>query len=302
MSLIRLIQKRFKRGIINNLIGKFDYILESLILSHKPNVKIKSVEYVFTRNTNLANKGEIIKLKPDVTISSKILRKGEIDNYICKFVIKRMQNKKNYIFIDVGANQGLITKQLIKEKKINYFFCFEPNKENVEILKNNLNRYKNYQVLQYGLGDKNIKKASFYEHILNSGNLSLLNREKQKFLNKSFVKIKYASTEIKRIINLKKKFNLIYKSDCQGFDEIIFNCFDSFILNKMDIVILEISNFKFIKKNKDLLYDKISAFKKKYIDTDFIKQHNTIIEIKSLNELDNIFNKRKEFNLFLSKY
>ncbi|MDA9152793.1 hypothetical protein N9N83_00510, partial [Candidatus Pelagibacter sp.] len=97
----------------------------------------------------------------------------------------------------------------------------------------------------------------------------------------------------KKIISRHKIKNIIYKSDTQGFDEKLIFSLDKKILNKIDILILEISNFKYLIKNKDKLFN-------------IIKDYNVIEDEKGQKiDFDIILkkiNKQKEFNLLVSRY
>ena len=47
-----------------------------------------------------------------------------------------------------------------------------------------------------------------------------------------------------------KNNKIIYKSDTQGFDEMLILSLEKKYLKKISILILEVSNFNFLKKNK----------------------------------------------------
>ena len=87
--------------------------------------------------------------------------------------------------------------------------------------------------------------------------------------------------------------NIIYKSDTQGFDETLIFSLDKKILNKIDILILEISNFKYLMKNKNKLINIIKDFK--VIEDERGQKINLDMILKKIN-------KQKEFNLLISRY
>ena len=92
--------------------------------------------------------------------------------------------------------------------------------------------------------------------------------------------------------NDKKINHIIYKSDTQGMDEEIFLNLDYEILDKTYLLILEISNFKFILKNLDKFLNKLEYFR--FISTENQSDIN-------LDELKKLIFKKKEFNLLAKK-
>ena len=62
--------------------------------------------------------------------------------------------------------------------------------------------------------------------------------------NLSKIILKDSNIVLKKIIDDKKVNHIIYKSDTQGMDEEIFLNLDYEILDKIYLLILEISNFK----------------------------------------------------------
>ena len=54
---------------------------------------------------------------------------------------------------------------------------------------------------------------------------------------------------LKNSLNLNKEKNIIYKSDIQGLDEIILLTINNEIIKKFKLLIIEISNPKFLSKN-----------------------------------------------------
>lgn len=94
---------------------------------------------------------------------------------------------------------------------------------------------------------------------------------------------------------IEKKYNInniIYKSDTQGLDEILIMSLEKKYFNKIKILILEISNFDFLEKKLNNFLNLIENFKN--IEDGY---GNKIDKNNLLSKLD----KKKEFNLFLSR-
>ena len=276
--------KKFLSKIIKN---HFKTILVSLSESKPKNSCITKLEIELKKKCKLGNKNDKIYLIPDEIVTPYVLKKGCWDYEIINFINKHIKSKNN-IFFDIGANVGLITKQLsAKNTKIKKFFCFEPNINSYECLTKNLSTNKLVNIYNFGLGLKN-QKLKLYKNKMNSG-------------DSSFVK-KKGSYEICRINNINNFFrnnekkiknqNLIYKSDTQGMDEEIFININKEYFKKIQIAIIEITNFKLVNNNKIKFFSRINSFK---ILND--KNFNKL----SINQIKNKIKNKEEFDLFMSK-
>ena len=80
----------------------------------------------------------------------------------------------------------------------------------------------------------------------NFGDFSLLKNSNKAT---TYINTLNASSFFNKIISKHKINKIIYKSDTQGFDEMIVLSLSKKILDKIDMMILEISNFNYLKKN-----------------------------------------------------
>jgi len=227
----------------------------------------------------------------DEIITPRIFKNEQWDYFIIKFIKKNIKYKNNYFF-DIGANVGLISRQLQKlDLKIKNYFCFEPEKNNFNILSKNLINKKTY-LYNFGLASKN-KKTKIFDNKLNKSDKSIyFDKNVVTKNNLSKIILKDSNIVFKKIIDDKKVNHIIYKSDTQGMDEEIFLNLDYEILDKIYLLILEISNFKFILKNLDKFLNKLENFR--FISTE--NQSNI-----TLDELKKLIFKKEEFNLLAKK-
>ena len=283
------------RKIIRNIfVNNYKNIFYLLLKSKSNYFNIKSIELELKKSSILGKKNSKITTKIDQIILPNIMRNGKWDFFIIKFIKKNLNkknlNKKNFCFIDVGANIGLISKQLLNNKlNINKFYCIEPEKENFELLKKNLN-YKKFINL-YNIALTN-EKSCFNKLFLSTENLgdhSLIKDLRKKSQSVKCLNINYFFS---KIINEINKFDLIYKSDTQGFDEQLILSLKKNFLDKIKILILEISNFNYLKKNRVTFLNLINNFE---IIED--EQENRLNQKNILAKLD----KKVPFNLLLSK-
>jgi len=262
-------------------------IFKSLVESNSKYLSINKLEIELKKNCKLGKNKEKIYLIPDEIMTPFVLKNNHWDYEIIKF-IKKYKIKKNNVFLDIGSNIGLVSKQLIEANiKINKFLCFEPNKNSFECLKLNLSLNKKVNLYNFGLGLKN-QNLKLYKNKMNSGDSSFIKK-----------KVNFEICIIKNINSFFKKNNkildgkkLIYKSDTQGMDEEIFVGLKEKYFDNINIAIIEISNHKFINKNKKKFYSRLQSFK--------IMNDKNLKNLK-INQIENKINNKEEFDLFLRK-
>ena len=237
-------KKILRKLFLNNFKSIF-YMIQN---SNSNYFDYNKIELIIKKDCCLGVKNTKIQTRIDQIITPNILKKGKWDYFIIKFICKYIKNKTNqFSFIDLGSNIGLITRQLyLKKPDIKNFHCIEPEKENYNILLNNLDSVKNVYTYNYALTNQESGIKKIYLNKNNFGDFSLL-----KNFNKTttYINTLNASSFFNKIISKHKINKIIYKSDTQGFDEMIVLSLSKKILDKIDMMILEISNFNYLKKN-----------------------------------------------------
>ena len=280
--------KKYLTKILQN---EYKLLFKALNSSTKSSFRIDSLNLTLNNNTPLGKKNEKLILPLDEIITPRIFKNEQWDYFIIKFIKKNIKYKNNYFF-DIGANVGLISRQLQKlDLNIKNYFCFEPEKNNFNILSKNLINKKTY-LYNFGLASKNKKTKIFVNKLNKSDNSIYLNNYVGTKNNLSKIILKDSNIVFKKIIDDKKINHIIYKSDTQGMDEEIFLNLDCEIIDKIYLLILEISNFKFISKNLDKFLDNLKNFR-------FISTENQ--SDITLDELKKLIFKKKEFNLLAKK-
>ena len=283
MNLFKIIRKKLLR---NN----FKILLSELISSHFNKIKPNYLNFKINKNCTLGKTGDELFLLFDNIITPKVLLHGYWDVFVINFIKENTKKNNNYYFVDIGSHIGLITRQVANLNiKIKKFFCFEPLKLHFNLLKKNCSFIKKINFYNYAIGVKKDKKK-IYTNKLNSGNSSLIRINKSQY---QYTFVLEANTTLKKIIkdnHIQK--NIIYKSDTEGFDEMIFLSLEENIIKKIDIAILEISNFKFLLKNLNTFMNKIKNF-------NLIKDDQGVK--LNLKTLKNKLLLKKGFNLLLCK-
>ena len=271
-------------------LNSFKNIFFMLLNSNSKYFDIEKIELKFKKDCKLGKKNTLINTKVDEIITPNILKNGKWEFFVIEYIKKIITSKnQKFIFIDIGANIGLISKQLINQKlKINKFFCIEPEKSNFGLLKINLSNIKKVFFYNLALTSKYIDHQNIYINKNNFGDYSLLKKSKKSKIVKCMnINLFFKKIEKKYNIN-----NIIYKSDTQGLDEILIMSLEKKYFNKIKILILEISNFDFLEKKLNNFLNLIENFKN--IEDGY---GNKIDKNNLLSKLD----KKKEFNLFLSR-
>ena len=280
--------KKYLTKILQN---EYKLLFKALNSSTKSSFKIDSLNLTLNNNTPLGKKNEKLILPLDEIITPRIFNNEKWDYFIIKFIKKNIKYKNNFFF-DIGANVGLISKQLQNlNLNIKNYFCFEPEKNNFKILSKNLINKKTY-LYNFGLASKNKKTKIFVNKLNKSDNSIYLNNYVGTKNNLSKIILKDSNIVFKKIIDDKKINHIIYKSDTQGMDEEIFLNLDNEILDKIYLLILEISNFEYISKNLEKFLNKLENFR-------FISTENK--SGITLDVLKKLILKKEEFNLLAKK-
>lgn len=127
--------------------------------------------------------------------------------------------------IDVGANVGLFTRQSLNRiPQIKKAYCYEPNVLNFKLLSRNLGSLPSVLLHNYGLSDV-AGSLDFHLDPGNAGNYSLNKSAMPANYRSTKVDVKEAHAEGLRWLE-ENDGRFIYKSDTQGFDEVISTSLD----------------------------------------------------------------------------
>ena len=280
-------KKILRKLFLNNFKSIF-YMIQN---SNSNYFDYNKIELIIKKDCCLGVKNTKIQTRIDQIITPNILKKGKWDYFIIKFICKYIKNKTNqFSFIDLGSNIGLITRQLyLKKPDIKNFHCIEPEKENYNILLNNLDSVKNVYTYNCALTNQESGIKKMYLNKNNFGDYSLLKNSNK---TTTYINTLNASSFFNKIISKHKINKIIYKSDTQGFDEMIVLSLSKKILDKIDMMILEISNFNYLKKNILQFFTLIENYNVK---------ENDIGKKIDKEQIKKMISKEVEFNLLLYK-
>ena len=175
------------------------------------------------------------------------------------------------IFIDVGAHFGETVELFNKNLNIKKFHCFEPSKENFNVLKKKLSKKNFFDkviINNYGLGDNSEQLYLNYTKETSSSTINDLN------LNSKYLEKKL------NILNIKdsKDYFLKEKINIKTLDDyFVKNNLSEIHILKIDTEGYEFKVLKGFKKNIDKT--KYIYFEHHY--DDMIKKNYTFLEINS---------------------
>lgn len=188
------------------------------------------------------------------------------------------------LFIDVGGNVGMWTKQLYDE--YNNFIFIEPSYSAIEQAKNNIKDERNKVLFLKNIcSDVENTKKSIFSSTADTGNFSVFGKELYGDTKMSEEDIE--TITINQLLNnniVKESKDILIKIDTEGSDlDILLGAFN-FIKNKKPTIIVEAHFHMYFDQNK---YDKIFSFLKEngynittYKNTNYLNQANVVFDGK----------------------
>lgn len=242
-----------------------------------------SVQLLLPKNSPLYGtfeKGNEISLRTDGSIFPHVAQRMEWNFDETRF-IRQVCNTGSYHLIDVGANVGLFSRQvLINYPTVRSASCFEPSPDNVEHLRRNLRALPTASVFDYGLG-KEEGELTFFMDAINGGNFSFnenaVTGRKHHVIKAPVRRISEALLD-ECMGQEATKYRLIWKSDTQGLDEVLMSELPLNFWNRVDLAIfegwripkpdfdavafrkvLEAFDFVYLMRNRNKSLDRINA-------------------------------------------
>ena len=179
-----------------------------------------------------------------------------------QFIKSHVRAGQKYLLVDVGANMGLVTRQIFPAiASVEGAICYEPHPANFECLRFNVS-HRNVLLSNAGLGDS-AATLKFYVDPANCGNYSLNSNAMTASVPEITVQVLDARAESLKWLALgasqaatidgwleplsptaarprSEGRRFIYKSDTQGFDELIAGRVADSFWDRVDVAILEL--------------------------------------------------------------
>jgi FkbM family methyltransferase len=186
--------------------------------------------------------GETIDLPMDDSIAPFVLTHGRWQAEELQFIRAHLP-LRSAVLIDVGANIGLVTRQLMHQlPSIVAAVCFEPHPRNFRLLTRNLGHLPQCYLVHAAVGGTE-GMLEFYEEASNAGNYSLnLDAMRGKEFRTSTVRCMSATAE-NLLGSLPPELRdgpIVWKSDTQGFDELIVTSLSDEFWSRVHCGVMEI--------------------------------------------------------------
>ena len=291
----------------------FDTFKERLVAKLSRFIGFNSCEFIemttsgnsllkLKRKTPLGRKSKIIQLPKDAVIYESVIKNGfwSLDESI--FLSKGLKDvvqRGRTCFLDIGANTGLISLQVLNKVSANYDnILVEPISQHIEAIKENVASTfngKNVKIYPYALGVQDGQTEIFIEN-LNRGNTSLL---------RELVPSDSSYTEnigIKSTLEFSRKYLkdydfLVIKSDIQGFDSVVLSQLPQEIWDKTYRAVIEVwAHSKVNQKEVNTLCSLFDKF-------EFLSWSRDLTQKVQISELKTFWlcKNGKQRNLFLSR-
>ena len=259
--------------LVNNLMNSFISV---------PTISVLTLR----EDTSLGKKNEKIFVTNDSFQTWYIMNSRDFHKSFVDKVLEFTKSDISYNFIDIGANTGLLTRCLLNNlNNIRSCFLVEPDPDNLFCIKNNLQNFKNVNILNYALDLSDGEKKLFIDQN-NRGNLSLnyemmtLKEDKLSFMNSEDNYINVKTKNIKNYFSDIRNVNKnIIKIDVQGYDEVIFQEIPKDVLIKTDVLFIEITPLKSKKFDEEKFNLNLDFFKRYFTSNGDQLKKNEVIEL-----------------------
>jgi len=193
------------------------------------------------KKTTLGDKHTIIELPHDTAIYSEIFYTGNYSPNLTSYIAQFISSNNVNLFIDLGANCGLVTKGVINQLSVKLeYVLVEPFPDLMHAIQTNLSNMINAHLIFCEFALSNIDgNISFYREINNSGS-GTMNKKLGSIseYNEVTVLSRNASSFFNEILVKDKK--TVIKSDLQGSDAEILSMIPNSKLKNILLIICEL--------------------------------------------------------------
>lgn len=208
----------------------------------------------------LGNTGDTLLVFDDKFIGPQCRMRAEWEIENVERFSSHIPHGRRYTLVDVGANIGLFTRQIVRlGNSIQRIICVEPDQENFRVLKYNLNgigiqaEFHNFALAyRNGVGE-------LLRDVENTGNYSL-NRDAMRGRPFEAVHVETRNTSEWAIRNLGDAEAILWKSDTQGFDELIVSQIPLDIWKRVDVALLEMWRIDKPEYDRDAFRKRLAEF------------------------------------------
>jgi FkbM family methyltransferase len=240
--------------------------------------QVVSIEYAPPVSSPFYYRDKPLLLPLDKVMIPHLLQSGNWQEDMLEFArgVLSKQPGKSYYFFDVGANVGLITRQFLAQfPSIVGATCVEPDPENFAFLKKNNDAFENVSFLNYALSNT-AGKSTFYRDSINIGRYSLIPQAMNQAKSNVEIVVECRKVTDELLLGpVPADARLIWKSDTEGYDEIIATELSPAFWARVDLAILELWPIGKPKYDVSKLEAILDSFPRKHFASDLAQTVST---------------------------
>jgi FkbM family methyltransferase len=187
------------------------------------------------------------------------------------FLDRHISASVTYTLLDIGANVGLFSRQVaLRYPNIAHILGIEAESRNFRILQYNLARLRRGQCMLWNLALSDAEgQTQFFCDRENSGNYSL-NADAMRDRPFDTVTVQCTATDawMRTHVPLQDGTRLLWKSDTQGYDELIISLTPQEVWDRVDIAIVELWRIRKPAFDRSAFLRRIDGFAYKSIGID----------------------------------
>ena len=254
---------RFVRTLLSNLAARSRRRLIRKLLQR---VDIQEMTWLPPGDSPLSYRDSPVRLAMDYVIGPRTLAFGHWHDEHCQWLRQHMQKGIPYHLVDVGANAGLVSRQLLASPGLRFegADCFEPDPESFDLLQANLAPFERVRLHPEALSDID-GEAEMFRSSRNAGNISLMpdtELRARKDLRAQTVKLRAAGPAGARILEslVSPDTRLVWKSDTQGHDLKIIAAMPASFWQRVDVALVEVTSVATEAAELDRFLDIVAGF------------------------------------------
>jgi len=209
-------------------------------------VDIRELVWVPGPDSPLSFRATPVRLAMDYVIGPRTLAFGHWHDEHCALIRERLQPGYTYRLVDVGANAGLVSRQLLATPGLHFegADCFEPDPHNFSLLQANLAPFAGVRLHAAAVSDVD-GSAELFRGARNAGDVSLTPGAKLRAvddLRSIAVPLVAAARVAHDILQslLGEQSRLVWKSDTQGYDIKIVAAMPQAFWERVTVALIEV--------------------------------------------------------------
>ncbi|NOC85757.1 MULTISPECIES: FkbM family methyltransferase [unclassified Ruegeria] len=216
--------------------------------------------FTLKKDGPLGAAGQGLLVPDDKTMSPAIIADARWEYENLAAFAGHLKEGRRYTLLDIGANIGMFSRQIqVLSDQIEHALCVEPDHHNFAALKFNLAPFSDRVMFFNAALGREDGIVEFYRDMQNIGNYSL---NEDAMRARSFEKVRVSQHDTQKWMaeHVSHKQALAWKSDTQGFDEVIITRTPMEIWERIDVALIEIWRIEKPDFDMDALRARFESF------------------------------------------